>query len=428
MSSESEERAYEEKSQMLLSMLAAGVSLEQILDRAYQLFGHLIVLEDNAYKLLYCTTDEALDPAYASELASQDSEIYHMEFLREVEENQPLLYSTAAEPVFFTLEGFSRLRNGIGARVIIGHESVATISIFEYKHAFSDNDYRLSTLLAGIVSLKMQTDKKRRSGRNSSNEKAKAAGLMQDILQRRITDPHLIEDRARNDQLSDAGAFYVLVLVADDDVPVTLELPYIMRKLEQRTGETGLVIFNDNIVMLLARMMDHLIREGDLDYLNGFLCEVHLHGGLSSRFSSMGDFHRNFLHAARSLEIGRQLELPGFIHRFEDLVIYHIFDSCVALEDLAAYMHSSFRKMIEYDTKHKTNYGNTLSAYLDNRQNKSKTAKLLGLSRTTLIQRIGRIVDLFELDLSDESTVFSLRLSSRIQKYTNRSGSSEDCV
>jgi PucR family transcriptional regulator, proline-responsive transcriptional activator len=416
----SSRREYEAKSQVLLAMMAAGKSVEQILDAAYDLFGNLLTLEDPAFNLLYCTRDEHLDPAIITELASQDTEIHYKNILIEVEENSALFNSEDYQPTPFTLDGFSRLKNGIGARVIIENETVAFIAIFEYNHPFNGNDTRLCALLARIVAYKLQTQKKQAQDHNLAGRNLQFEVLLHDILQQRIVDPRLIEDRIRLGEFELAEFLYVVSIKFKKDGKSFPDLPYIMKKLREKTNENNVVIFNDQVVMVLTRSGTHLLRRGNFDYPDMFLKENHLYAGVSAPFRSAKDIYCHYQQAVKSLELGWRLGLPDHIYRFEDLAVYKILDVCATQEDLLPYIHPVVLDLLEYDRLHDTAYANTLCVYLYKLQNHSQAAKELKLTRVTLTQRLNKMARLFDLNMKDENTLFHLRLSFKILEFTGQ--------
>lgn len=64
-----------------------------------------------------------------------------------------------------------------------------------------------------------------------------------------------------------------------------------------------------------------------------------------------------------------------------------------------------------YDAHHKSGLYETLRLYLENERNLVKTAKALGIHRSTLIYRLSRIQELAPVDLDDAKTRTYLKLS-----------------
>jgi DNA-binding PucR family transcriptional regulator len=79
-------------------------------------------------------------------------------------------------------------------------------------------------------------------------------------------------------------------------------------------------------------------------------------------------------------------------------------------------------KGVGVDRQSSTSYVETLSCFLDNNQNISKTAAALYVHRSTLIERLKRIKRDLGLDLDDSSTALRLRMlleAMRIPKRTS---------
>jgi len=71
---------------------------------------------------------------------------------------------------------------------------------------------------------------------------------------------------------------------------------------------------------------------------------------------------------------------------------------------------SGLRSLIEHDGASSTSYVDTLSCFLDNNQNITKTAADLYVHRSTLLERLRRIRRDLGLDLDDPAVVLRLRL------------------
>lgn len=87
---------------------------------------------------------------------------------------------------------------------------------------------------------------------------------------------------------------------------------------------------------------------------------------------------------------------------------------------LSKYVDETMVKLAEYDKKNKSEFLSTLSVFLDNMGNRSKTANILFIHRNTLAYRLKRIERILSCNLSDSNTLFACNLALRLYLY--RSG------
>jgi len=73
--------------------------------------------------------------------------------------------------------------------------------------------------------------------------------------------------------------------------------------------------------------------------------------------------------------------------------------------------HPQVRKMLEYDSRHHTEYTKTLFVYLKNNQDNKPAAQELYIHRNTLLQRLNKIKELWNPDLKDNDNRFYLLFS-----------------
>ena len=96
-----------------------------------------------------------------------------------------------------------------------------------------------------------------------------------------------------------------------------------------------------------------------------------------------------------------------------------MFDVYSTQRNLNDLCHPAVISLLKYDTKYKTNYAETLYAYVSNGQNQTKSANALHIHRNTLTYRITKIAEIIGIDLDDNTLMLHLLLSFKIQDYVN---------
>ena len=80
------------------------------------------------------------------------------------------------------------------------------------------------------------------------------------------------------------------------------------------------------------------------------------------------------------------------------------------------YISQKVKDIVEYDAKNATEYLSTLYAYLNCNYSLSETAGRLHIHRNTVVYRVKRMTQLFNIDFSNANECFRLNLSCRLHK------------
>ena len=110
---------------------------------------------------------------------------------------------------------------------------------------------------------------------------------------------------------------------------------------------------------------------------------------------------------------------------FSDLMPLPIFLSVLEKDPPETFIHPAIFKMREYDATYGTAYDETMRAFSFHMHNKDRTATSLNIHRNTLLYRLGRVTELFDLPYEHEQTALNL-LCSYLILEPNRYGNSRD--
>ncbi len=110
----------------------------------------------------------------------------------------------------------------------------------------------------------------------------------------------------------------------------------------------------------------------------------------------------------------------------DQLLIYYetwffeqMLQQCADPRLLEASVHPDIRQMSEYDDTHHTHYTHTLRTFLDENRNAVSAAQKLHIHKSTFFYRIGKMEDLFHLDLNDSRKLFAYEYSFRLLDLTH---------
>lgn len=126
----------------------------------------------------------------------------------------------------------------------------------------------------------------------------------------------------------------------------------------------------------------------------------------------------------------RIFSLPVFISasagetiRYEDwgdLGLYQ--ESGLNSHQLLSFVYPPILQIFNYDQKNKTEYLNTLAAFIENGSNQKQTAKALFLHINTVAYRIQRISELFDIRFSHSNEIYMIAHSIRLLRYIHLVG------
>ena len=125
--------------------------------------------------------------------------------------------------------------------------------------------------------------------------------------------------------------------------------------------------------------------------------------GLSRPFTSLLELPEHFREAVLAWKAGRE-KLGIFYEKMPE----SLFCEVAELENSSIFLHPALARIKEYDTENGTHYFETLRVYSLLLHNKEQTADRLHIHRNTLLYRINRIVELFDLPVEDAATALYL--------------------
>lgn len=174
------------------------------------------------------------------------------------------------------------------------------------------------------------------------------------------------------------------------------------------------VVHKENVVVYIDLDLCRL-DENDINRkLAGFIRDSFLNAGYSRRLLGHFNFHRQYVQASISLQVGRRKNPHQWIHRFNDIALIYLLEQTT--RKLPAYMvcHEKLLELKYKSEKSGSQLYQTLRCYLENHQSIAKTAQALYIHRSTLLYRLDRIHEIMKSDYTDPDEVLYLLLSFRL--------------
>lgn len=190
---------------------------------------------------------------------------------------------------------------------------------------------------------------------------------------------------------------------------------YAVRELQQLYRNVICVIYDSNIVTLYGNAEPHgsgtpMPKMSMANRLFEFFGTHDMICGLSDSFSDPREVRMHYrqalLTARLALQLGRDKSTT-----FSDLMPLPIFLSVLEKDTPETFIHPAIFKMREYDRENGTAYDETMRVFSFNMHNKDRTAASLCIHRNTLLYRLGRISELFDLPYEHDQVALNLLCS-----------------
>ena len=190
---------------------------------------------------------------------------------------------------------------------------------------------------------------------------------------------------------------------------------YAVLELQQTYRNVICVIYDNSIVVLYGGTDRHgsgtpMQSRAFADKLFEFFGSHDMVCGLSDSFTDPREIRSHYrqalLTARLALTLGRDSSTT-----FSDLMPLPIFLSVLEKDTPETFIHPAIFKMREYDRENGTAYYDTMREFSFSMHNKDRTAASLCIHRNTLLYRLGRVNELFDLAYEDEKVALNLLCS-----------------
>lgn len=133
--------------------------------------------------------------------------------------------------------------------------------------------------------------------------------------------------------------------------------------------------------------------------------------GLSDKYDNLLFTQQYFVQAQYALESAEVKQESKSLSLFADHCLDYILENCSGNLKPVMLWKEGFKRLLEHDVKGRSNYIDTLRAYLDNNLNALRAADALYISRNSFLSRLERINALIDEDLNDPQVRFRYELS-----------------
>ena len=296
----------------------------------------------------------------------------------------------------------------------IHHAVVGYICVRGTVREFTEDDLEFIDVFSKMLSIEMQKDSSYRH----------PTGLKYEYFLTELLEGHF--DRAgyiasRLIQLGHAQMPYYTILLLKFTEPSRKPRPYkgYFEQLLSLLPNCMVAVFHGDLTVLLPSGSGEPFCETGRNRFAAFLQLNHMQAYVSYPYT---DIAKSSIYWRQVKELSLLHEKTGlpkdrhFVY-YEQHYLEHGFCQYKDTGLLAASVHPVITQMTGYDRTNNTEYARTLRVYLAKNRNALAAAGELHIHKSTFFYRLGKMADLFGIDMNDGLALFSYEYSFRVLDY-----------
>jgi PucR C-terminal helix-turn-helix domain len=383
------------------AMLDGGINA--IIKMANKIFNSPVVFTDNNYRIISQFPHHTIgDPIWDTLI---ENKILSIETVREY---QTLLSNEKADKYrpFYANWGLATNVPRIMGTLYKDDRIFGHMEIFLGTRPFYEDDIELAQLVLNALNIEIRNKLKNNLWRPSPSV------YLQDMLKKDAS--YQVKNHAEislHKHIS--GDYALLVTPIGTHAAKKSFAASAVTELSLKYSNIISAIYEDSIVTLLGELDSSDFQPADNSYIKqilNFLKGHNLVSGISNGFNNFYDIPTYYKQALLTAKLAIKKNDTD-LGIYNDYAPMHMFLTLSEDEALEAYIHPSLEQIRSYDQIHNTEYFNTLRVYSMTMHNKDSTAMRLCIHRNTLLYRLNRIRDLFNVYYENEQTAIHLLTS-----------------
>lgn len=376
-------------SDLLLSTLLHGNSIQQLVDESFTLFQNPIFVFDDAFYLMASTWEEARKSGYFDSLLNErwisDDSFDLVNQLNHV--HKRMMQNDAPMIIQHSSRDFQQLICPISSHENLGHIVVCGIN-----RPLSDFDQELILIMRNAIYLQLTKEPFYKENNGFHFE-----FFIQDMLDEKLAIGQKHIEFMNYIRPNFSGNMYCIVIEIARSLQ-TVNTFHIRKILENMIPDTKSLIYNGQIILLLNCGTKAFLSEKYIDIIRNICIKHGLFAGISNCFFDIlqiRDYYKQALHA---IEIGVTYENAPNLFLYKNYYLSHAVNIFQQKESLSAFCHPKLKILLDYDSKNHTDLAKTLYTYLIYERNSATTARVIQIHRNTLASRLKHIDSLVSIE------------------------------
>lgn len=321
------------------------------------------------------------------------------------------IYSSSA-PFVTTLDDYPY--QWVFESIRIHHAVVGYICVRGTVRAFTEDDLEFIDVFSQMLSIEMQKDSSYRHPTGLKYEYF-LTGLLEGHFDRaEYITSHLI-------QLGRTQTPYYSILLLTFTEPSQKPRQYkgYFEQLLSLLPNCMTALFHGSLTILLPGSTRERFNETGKKRFAAFLQLNHMRAFISYPYTDIAKssvYYRQVEELSALYAKTPRPDGPCFIY-YETYFLEHCFYQYRETGLLSASIHPVITQILEYDRGANTEYARTLRVYLAQNRNALAAANTLHIHKSTFFYRLGKMSDLFGIDMSDGLALFTYEYSFRLLDY-----------
>ena len=399
-----------QSSTALLNSIIRGKGLQYIIDIGSELLGNPVMLGDSNHRLLaYSRCDDVTDGAW-TEL--RDTGYCSYEYTEKYDFKQPIEDAVNSPvPVIRDLGKESKVRR-IFAKVVVDNMIMGHLAVLEHHKTFNEKDLEMTSFICDVIASEML-----KNTHYNDSKKIMMEMLMVELLEGSIKDEKTALARMKYLKWIPKDKLYVLAVKCNRYEDSFGLIAYIRDTLPNLLEGKVATFYDNHIIFIMGCGEDQYLKREDFFNLILFLQKNELYAGMSQGFSNVMRLKKYYEQALTGIELGTKIGKQETFYVYEDYAIYDMIAICSKKKDMTDFCHPALLKLMAHDAKHKTDYVDSLYAYVFKAGNMVAAADALYIHRNTMSYRIGKIQEIIGLELDNDDLTMNLFVSYKLLEY-----------
>lgn len=403
---------YAERFEQIYEAIAAGDSMETILEKCYPMLQNPFFIDDSSYRTLARLRDYPASDFKDDEYIFMQRHGHHSpEYIYAMLSSSVAVESSAISPrpVVHKFDFLSH--RTLYSTIKVNSEIAGFFSCLEVETPFTGGVVDLFESLTGLMALALG----RESGLPLSLQQGLHNDLYLGVLSGSITDPDLADTAFAQLDLK-PGAWFVLR--AATNVPLA-DNPFLLPRIVElliSNLEKGSFAVTDGPDIILVMKGDPAAEQTDrlVQLIRFYLREYEVTIGVSLGFADPRQMSLYHAQALAAVRLGPRLSGGEGVYSYGHVVEYDILDRLGGAGKREAICHPAVRLLYGHDREKGTKFLLTLKAYIQCLGDTARAAEMLFLHRNSLYYRLNQIENLTGLDLSDGILLAHIMTSIRV--------------
>lgn len=396
-----EQKLYSDMRKLTLALDAPG-ALSQLVETAYGMLNNPIIVTDTSNRILSMSRQPVAERA---DLEEQRQQGFLLDTtLQDIRTNS--LYEKARKSAtpYYSRDPSHDIGWLTGIVYVYGIEA-AQVSVMEHEREFTRYDVEITGFLTKLIGLELQKDDFYRQ-----NHALMHSVFLSELLKGQVRDARTAGTRRRQLGWNFGAEMRVLTVFDRNYGAFDRKAQLISSQLHEVIPESRWVIYESKLVFLIPAA------GGSDAEVTAYLETNGLVAADSEPFSDLLHVRDGYAQTMAAYDLGTRLD-PGRVrYRYADYSVRHLGEMAAKSCELSRFYHPAVDKIAAYDRQNGSELISTLKEYLRYVDNPALVAEHLYIHKNTLFYRIGKIRELFGLDLKNGDERLRVQLTLQLME------------